>query len=715
MTKPLAHSPNTRNQPHYLSSHLTAVAALARQHCPWFPELAYYAGLWHDLGKYKACWQDRLSTISQGERLGISHCYEGAVFAAQFSPEIALCIRGHHAGIPDLNNLSGEIRNAQSLSNCHLDNAIAAATNDGFTLPPDKPLPSPGKQSTLTRAALDLAIRMVFSALVDADYSDTTQHFQPHQSPPEYKSLQTLWHRFHHERAKKLADADPNTPINQTRQNIYDRCLYVSDKPRGWFKLCAPTGGGKTFALMGFALRHAIANDLQRIIYVAPLTTILEQTATIYRDLMGNDSILEHHSAIQGSEKHNDDTSNLRFAAQNWTQPIIITTTVQLLESLFSNRPVQCRKLHNIANAVIIFDEIQTLPLSLLKPILDRLQALVRDYNCSIIACTATQPAYQYIAKKYDPIDIIPPAITAKHFKQFKRVDYINHAAQKMSWTDVIEEIQQRRLKQCLIVCNTVKDAQAGFATLTKTFPGNECFHLSSLMCGAHRQDVLARIEQRLGDNKPTFLISTQLIEAGIDISFEHGYRVLGPLDSIVQTAGRINRHGNKQQATLTIFSLQAGTYPPGDYKNNAAIAQELLEDGADLNKPEVFEQYFAKRFAFKHKKDTDTKDISAKINQLKFETISQDFKLIEADSFTVFIPYGQSGLEILAEISQKDTIDATDHRKMQPYYVSIKQNYLKKLQPYWEEVSQGFLILGGEIYKTTIGIDLAYLGEGKD
>ncbi len=411
---------------HYLKDHLNAVAQQAARVMPdsIYKQVAFYTGLWHDLGKYNPRWQTRLKAIAlrQGERVGIPHAFQGAMLAFRYSRPAAFCIFGHHRGLPNWSDFRQWMIDPQTEEEhtAEFEEAMANAAIDF----PDGLLPSCNLSAPESWEQFDLMTRFLFSALVDADYTDTASHFASSTLPlNETESISNLLKKFDSEREKLISKDDTQT--NRVRHDIYNHCVQAGQSPKGLLKLAAPTGGGKTLSLMGFALHHAIANQQKRIIYAAPFTSILDQTADIYRKLFGNTSVLEHHSAVREENSQDDHMGMMRLAAQNWDLPIIVTTTVQLLESLFSNRPSRCRKVHNIANSVIVLDEVQALPIKYLSPILSILQDMSDRYGCSVVFCTATQPAYEYITNSnYQATDIIPKDARNRHFTQLKRVSF---------------------------------------------------------------------------------------------------------------------------------------------------------------------------------------------------------------------------------------------------------------------------------------------------
>jgi len=379
--------------------------------------------------------------------------------------------------------------------------------------------------------------------LVDADYLDTETHFDLEAATRRGSQLhvQSLHRKLETAQIKLLKKVKANnTLVNQVRSQVYELCLNAATLEPGVFRLAVPTGGGKTRNGLAFALAHAVHHGLERVIIAVPYTSIIEQTVEVYRSIFGRDAVLEHHSTVKPDAGNEEDArarqAQARLATQNWDAPLIVTTTVQLFESLFANRPSRCRKLHNIVNSVIILDEVQTLPIRFLEPIIDVLKELCRHYHVSVVLCTATQPALEgetpYLKGFTSGIvrDIVPVDMTKQHFSTLSRVQY-TIPSKKWSWAEVAQNIQQQ--EQTLVILNTRKDALAVLGEIPHS-EEQSVLHLSTLLCGQHRRDVLQQVQDRLTRKQPCILVSTQVVEAGVDLDFPVVYRALGPLDRIV-------------------------------------------------------------------------------------------------------------------------------------------------------------------------------------
>lgn len=707
--KAIAHSPNIYGQHHYLDQHLKAVASLTsyfltKLSIEGLKDDGYYAGLWHDLGKYAPEWQEALQqaieyekkTGKRPKRLGVNHAFQGAKLALNYSPLVAMCIAGHHSGLSDKSNFRGKIQNDSS----NIEEVKSQAEKDFL----DDILTNDKSQiSFKDKLQIELFIRLIFSALIDADRLDTASHVEGiDYQINNYPQISELKDKFESKRLEIINRSQAANEVNIVREEVYNYCVQSGECERGVYKLCAPTGAGKTFALQGFALNHAIKNQLNRIIYAAPFTTIIEQTAEVYRKMFGSDVVLEHHSAVGVDETNSDDINTVQLAVQNWDAPIIVTTNVQLLESLFSNHPSKCRKVHNIAGSVIVIDEVQALPANLMTPILSMLQNLVDYAGCSILLCTATQPAYEFIKNtNCQPKGVIPESKTTEHFAKLKRVEYIQ-IAEEWNWLDVRLDIEKRDLQQVLIVANTTNDAKNGFKEINLVY-GENCYHLSSRMYPKHRLEILSKIQELLANNKSCYLISTQLIEAGVDLDFNHGYRVIAPLDSIVQSGGRINRNGKSNSlGTMTVFSLCDGKYPPGDYKECARMAKQIIDKGNDLNHFVTFDKYFRKKFEYK---GTDKQRIQNLREEWAFESVAEKFKLIEDESESIFVAEETEAKQLLVKIEKKGFISKTDFKLCQKYMVKLRLPELEKRKSDWYESDVGLRVWCGE-YNFKYGIE---------
>lgn len=623
-----AHTPTEANPEwHLLLGHLQEVSRLAAQFGAKFgaEEICRLLGLSHDLGKAQPCFQEYLLACHQGKRYrGCPHSLPGAAAAAPFLNRYAMAVIGHHSQLPKRLEAEVAVENEQDKPAPEV--AALAAELGLYAL-------DFAKESTRSALDLETRIRMCFSALVDADYLDTERHMSPALAAlrSQRASLADLKDALsRHLQQFRKAD----TPVGRVRAEVLDSCLSAATLPRGFFRLTVPTGGGKTLSSLAFALGHAAHHGLHRVICAIPFTSIIDQTAQVYSKAIGEANVLEHHSAfdvtLNASEQNDQSSAELRrrLAAENWDAPVIATTTVQLFESLFASRPSKCRKLHNIAQSVIVLDEVQTLPVGLLHPILHMLGQLVDKYGCSVVLCTATQPDYSPLKAKHSEPELALAASAreivpnyADHFSALKRVAF-ERIEQPLSKADLIARLRDESKVLCIL--NTKADSAAIATELAKT--SEDVFHLSTSMCGAHRRAVLAEVRARLKQGESVHLISTQLIEAGVDVDFPVVYRALAPLDSIIQAAGRCNREGSQALGKCFLFVLEGGGEPPA-YQEPRQHTKAVLNDGLEVDSPEAMQSFFRDWLALAH---TDDRQIQSLRHQLDYPAVSKRFRMIE-------------------------------------------------------------------------------------
>ena len=515
--------------------------------------------------------------------------------------------------------------------------------------------------------------RMLFSALVDADFIETERFYAPGAPRGTHADLAALRAAL----ARRLAGfGPPETEVNQLRSEVMDAAGKAAEQPTGLFTLTVPTGGGKTLASLRFALDHAQRHGLRRVIYVAPFTAIIEQTAEVFRAALDDrDAVLEHHTAFEAESAFEDEAQaeRLKLAAQNWERPVVVTTAVQFFESLFANRTQKCRKLHNIAGSVIVLDEAQTLPVNFLRPCLAALKELTRSYGCSVVLCTATQPAI----RDDDGLradEAIPAAQTreiapdpAEFHRRLKRVEaqFIG----SLSNADLAARVCGQK---ALVIVNNKRQARAIYELLGKGY----ALHLSTNMTAAHRRDVLAQV--RDGFDGP--VISTALVEAGVDLDFPAVWRAVAGLDSIVQAAGRCNREGKQDRpGQVYVFEPEDGFPPPTELQQNADIARDILRAHADDPLSPVAVRAYFQRLYWDRNADLDSRGIIRRINDsgirldFPFADIAKDFKLIEDATRPLIIGVGQYGLDDAAwRLLEHGKYGGAIARAVQRYTVSV-------------------------------------------
>ncbi|MFO0824471.1 MAG: CRISPR-associated helicase Cas3' [Gemmataceae bacterium] len=596
------------------------------------------AGLLHDLGKYRNEFQQYIrGGRVKGDPL-THHKQAGAAraFVARNAP-IAFAIAGHHGGIPDLNDLKQSVvgPSGKAVAEQVWDAAVADCPElAGVSLAP--PLFDPKDN-----LGAELFTRLLFSCLVDADWTATGDfERRAHGRGEEPKTpelnpagrLKCLLN-FIEERAKQVGA----TEVARIREQVLKACLVAAEKKPGVFTLTVPTGGGKTLSGLAFALKQAEKHGLRRVIYVAPYLSIIEQNADVIRKALGvgqdDLDVFEHHSLAEPPGDDTDEKAREAAArrAENWDAPLVVTTNVQFFESLFSNKPGRCRKLHNIAKSVILLDECQALPPGLVAPTCGMLKQVAEVMGSTIVLCTATQPAFDHATLKADRLvatEIIPAELDL--FKSLKRVELQWPAGNdiRWSWSDVVERMAKEQSSLCVV--NTKKAAKAVFDEL-KARDMKGVFHLSTAMCPTHRLEKLAAVRQRLKVGKPTYLVSTQLIEAGVDISFPVVLRELGPLEGIIQAAGRCNREGEIPNAggRVIVFRSEEMKMPPGWY----ATGWDKVEQALGLNQPPQIDvpgdirEYYERLY---NSGNLDEQGVIAKRRGFLFEAAAKAYELID-------------------------------------------------------------------------------------
>lgn len=675
---PFAHSANEDGIRHNLVDHLRAVAERAAEFAAPLDaaEMAHWIGLWHDLGKFHPRFQRYLleSEADPSRRgHGPDHKAAGSRVAQKHLGLACLLIQGHHGGLRSPNELRSWL--AEPEGPPALDGALDIARRAIPGLEPEHPPHWP--EHVRSETDTELYLRLLFSALVDADFLDTERHFNAGRTAERRGAadLSDLLERFNRDQAQ--FSTTPTTVVGQARAAIYEACVRAAEQPPGIFHLTVPTGGGKTRSAMAFALRHAARHGMRRVIVAVPFISITEQTAEIYRDIFGDDPpvVLEHHSGVGGEESAEGDFHHgavwERLAAENWDAPIIVTTTVQLFESLFARRPKRLRKLHRLANSVLILDEAQALPAHLLKPALDVLQQLAAHYGTTVVLSTATQPAFEAIPTfaSVDATEIVPDP--GRWFETLRRVTYEWRVDPAPSWDDIADIM--RSGPQSLAVLNTKPDTTA----LLDALDDPDALHLSTSLCGAHRRAVIADVKRRLAAGEPCRLISTQVVEAGVDIDFPTVLRAVGPLDGIIQAAGRCNREGRLRNGRVIVFKPAGERMPSGAYRTAADVTGAVLGAGVEHpDTPEVLHRYFRQLF---DSVDTDRERIQPLRASFDYPEVTRRFRMIEDDTESVVVTQYGNGR---AQQRVRDLLDQLRHgtpdgrrllRQLQPYIVSVR------------------------------------------
>lgn len=711
----LENQPIEKWQP--VEEHLENVAKLAGGFAGEFGATSwgYLAGLWHDLGKYDPEFQRyiRASTeASQETKPGkVNHSTAGGLLAVErfgkFGRILAYLIAGHHAGLPDWQS---ETSPQASLA-YRLDQSqhLAAALAGGVPLS-IRELPQPtDKAKNGTELSRALWLRMLFSCLVDADFLDTESFMDRERAAHRggYPTLAELAPKFEKYMAKKTANA-PVTEVNSIRTEVLAACRATASEKPGLFTLTVPTGGGKTLSSLAFALRHALAHGKRRIIYVIPYTSIIEQTADQFRAIFG-DVVLEHHSNLDVADQSRE-TERSRLACENWDAPLIVTTTVQFFESLFASRTSRCRKLHNIANSIVILDEAQLLPVDFLKPVLEVIQEMQMNYGVTFVLSTATQPAlgpHKSMDFDFSGLsglrELIPASLSLHERLQRIKLEVVDKLAAPLSWDELATRLMDQDSVLCIV--NRRDDARV----LWEKMPEGT-FHLSALMCGAHRSVRIAEIKEHLAAKKPTRVISTQLVEAGVDLDFPVVYRALAGLDSVAQAAGRCNREGLLGYGMVHVFSPES-KIPPGHLRQAAEIARQLFVDGkADPLTPARFEQFFKTLYWIKGKALDKERIMSLLGNdpelRISFRTAAEKFRLIDEGSYAPVLVHYAEGSKLI-EILRRQGPERWLLRRLQRYVVNLPRYLHGKLlaDGAIEEIHPGIFVQAqGNMYDEQLG-----------
>jgi len=694
-----AHS--KENEPHEkwqtVKKHLQNVSDIAELFGKDFSsgKLPKIAGLFHDLGKYSKEFQNRI--INQGQK--VDHATAGAQFVyekygKQIGKLMSYAIAGHHSGLPNGNeNEISDLKNRLSKKICVYENNIDFSIEKYDFNEKDSPFEKL-KDKDIDGFELSFFIRMIFSCVVDADFLDTEKFMD------EEKFLQRQGYLSVYELKEKLDNylkqfSEPVEKINIVRNKVLNDCLDAAENDSGLFSLTVPTGGGKTFSSLAFALKHAIRNNQKRIIYVIPYTSIIEQNAEEMRKIFGEHAVLEHHSNIENESNLNTTAENRRakLATENWDAPIIVTTNVQFFESLFSYRTSRCRKLHNIANSVIIFDEAQMFPVDFLQPCLRTISSLSKCYNSTIVLCTATQPALTKKTLKSgleDVTEIISdPGML---YEDLKRVNVT--LLDKDVTTDLLVE-QLSKHKKVLCIVSTKKLALEIYNKMSEL---DNVYHLSSLMCPEHRSEIIKQIKDDLKNKsiKTCRVISTQLIEAGVDIDFPVVYRAIAGVDSIAQAAGRCNREGKLKFGKVNVFFPENGT-PPGFLRKGAETAEIVLGHHEDILSLDSVEEYFTRLYLdSKTDKFEIIKELKSGDSTLDFpfRKIAEQFQLIRNDTITIIIPFDSEGEKRVDALRDSFAETRDLLRSLQRYSVQIHPYNFSKIESGIEIIKDRYFVL---------------------
>ena len=686
----LAHSNNDEGSgvAEPLRDHLQFVAERAAEFAAIFDaeQQGYAAGLLHDLGKYG----DRFLRRLQGliERAG-DHWSAGAAILAALSPRLgifpALAVLGHHTGLTEIpldarafcrTILDGFKNRPEDFTETNRALLHQRLEGDGIQIGKITQGLVPQGEGCFAADMLD--VRMLFSALVDADFLETEAHFNGDAQTP--RRPRSDGPRLDVDRAIDALDRHlvgvrgkfRDAPMTDSREMLFEYCVEAASRATGPFSLSAPTGSGKTLAMLAFALHHAREHNLRRVVLVMPFLNIIEQTAHIYRSIFSAENgfdphtVIEHHSLGDSGDRDttgrtsDEDQALPRLLAENWDAPIVLTTSVQFFESLMAAKTSRCRKLHRLARSVILFDEVQTLPVKLAVATLATLSRLADPdgpFRSTVVFATATQPAFDAldgrVRSEFAPFGWQPPEIVADPQRLFAaaagRVQVSWRYQEPIDLDLLARELMGHDRMLCIV--NLKRHA----TQLAKTLDEHNVeglAHLSTNMCPAHRTAVLEAVHRRMADQLPVRLVATQCVEAGVDIDFPVVYRALAPLEAIAQAAGRCNRHGQDATGTVTVFKPQddRGLYPPG-YKEAVMATETFLTKAIDgplgdteiLNDPKALRDYFQQLYDLSGRTSTERDDERELLDEIRagnFAEVARLYRLIKQDSINVLVPY---------------------------------------------------------------------------
>ncbi len=703
-----------------LHSHLHNVGKQSADFAQYFSaqEMALVTGLLHDLGKYSLDFQARL----HGSPKKANHSTAGAKIALEkwgnpIGKIMAFCIAGHHAGLANGAKLGHGRTTLDQRLRDEFGQDIPALDNrwqQEIKLPENIATPKFKQSKSSSSFSLSFFTRMLYSCLVDADFLDTEQFYAQQNNTPilrgNYPSLTELHIQFN-QYIQQFRQPEYTSELNQLRTQILDYAVSQATQETGLFSLTVPTGGGKTFTSMAFALEHAKQHGLRRVIYVIPFTSIIEQNAAEFRKAfgeLGESAVLEHHSTFDDSKlthQHNSQ-DKLRKASENWDMPIVVTTAVQFFESLFADRASRCRKLHNISGSVIILDEVQLLPLNLLKPIMAAIDELARNYRCSVVLCTATQPAIQAQDGFFNGFENVRelapnPKVLSEQLHR-TTVQHIGLQTDEQLLEKLIEN------EQILIIVNNRRHARFLYDSAKKC---DGVFHLTTLMCAKHRSQKLDEIRQQLKDGKPCRVIATSLVEAGVDVDFPMVMRAEAGLDSVAQAAGRCNREGKRQpeNSMVYVFAAEEQWKIPPELQNlSAAMRSVVRRYSNDLLSPEALQDYFMQIYENKGK-ELDKKGILDEIKNagtdFPFQSTAEKFRMIESHLTPIIIPFDQEAKKLITQLHHAEHVGGI-LRKLQPYTVQIPENALNALFQHGRIEPINEQRFGRQFY-SLIGLDL--------
>ncbi|MEA5020547.1 MAG: CRISPR-associated helicase Cas3' [Gordonibacter sp.] len=719
--------------------HLREVAEMAAEFARPFgaQDWAYAAGMAHDIGKFSTEFQNRI--LRDGHR--VDHSTAGAFELTErnYSRILAYCVAGHHGGLPNGGSLA-DVDEGVTLQN-RLKKARDGRLPDYHAFEQEISLPERGYFRFDNVVAQDgfsvpFLTRMLFSCLVDADYL-CTERFMRGEAREQLseENLEALYSRIEE---KVRSFYPPQTALNEIRCGLLDACSESAQGKPGVYSLTVPTGGGKTIESLYFALKHAHVHGMRRVVYGVPYTSIIEQNAQVFRELLGERAVLEHHANFDFDDR-GEEGEVLRLATENWDAPVVVTTNVQLFESLFANKTSRCRKLHNLANSVIVLDEAQMIPTKQLLPCVRALAELVHRYGCTVVLCTATQPSLDGFFEKFgcsvreiapDPQEI---------YERLRRVEYC--FAGPLEDPALAERLASH--DQVLCIVNNRRQARRLYELIADrgVYGEGGVFHLSTLMHAVHRECVLKEVRRRLKAGEPCCVVSTSLIEAGVDVDFPVAYRALAGIDSMVQCAGRCNREAKRSKSESVVYLFEAATSYglPADIRQKAAVSHSVLqrrgigdarkagdargaEEGCrcDIGSLEVIHAYFDQLHELRAERLDATHALSDMTNFstidsmpfIPFERVAKEFRMIEEGSRTVLVPDESVAYEVRALRTGFAT--RSDMRRLSRFSVGLYDVDVKTLLSAGAlmSIEEGtYLLIDSDLYRKETGLDVEEAG----
>lgn len=683
---PWAHSVNMSGSRQSLRDHLVGTAELARTFGAAFgaANLTGALGLLHDAGKVSCAWQEGLVRAeSGGGPVGIDHKSLGARLLWPVCGVGAMAVLGHHGGLMDVADAKAVLGNGGD-DGADRTRLLRLVPEAETVLSVGEPL----WPRHWTGQAAEVGLRLAFSALVDADFLDTAAHFGGLSGPALAPAgdMDELVSRFEVGRTQLLSDR-PRSPIDALREEVYRSAVAAASLEPGIFRLPAPTGSGKTLAAAAFALRHAARYGKSRVIVAVPFISITEQNAAIYRRLLGDDVVVEHHSSISPEARR------AKIGVDNWDALFVVTTTVQLFDSLFGRKPARSRKVHRLANAVIVLDEVQALPMSVLPTILSGLRTLTEHFGATVLLASATQPSFQTLGAWQEIAGSITDVAldVGKFAGAARRIKFQWWQEPKPTFEEVATAVAAH--PQALVIVNTVADARRLARMVADRAGPDRVLHLSTRMCPAHRRTVLDQTRERLETGRPVLLVATQLVEAGVDVDFPIVYRALAPADSLLQAAGRANREGRGTALGTVVIFDAAGAGAPSAYRTGIGVTRRFFgPDRADPDDLATLGLYYPALYqALNVDEGPRATEIQRNRDKFAYRSVSDGpiidavtgrrdparaFRMLDDDSVAVIVTSygsgGKSAMGLLDRLRAGRVPDTGEFRGLQPYTVSL-------------------------------------------